>query len=104
MLGEKFDHKPIKKPGLLYLAGMAGPRQSPQLAIRYARFKREGPLMAAVLATGQDYRRTGDAFMMAFGLGLCESFELMDDRLHVGMFVTLREEVGEEVRQRSGAK
>src|SRR4030095_6605727 len=104
VLGKKFDHKPIKKQGLLYLAGVAGPRQSPQLAIRYTRFKREGSLMAAVLAAGQDDRRTGDALMMAFGIGLRERFELVDDCLHVGVFIAFGEEISKEMRQRCRAK
>ena len=104
MLGKKFDHKPIKKPGLLYLAGVAGSRQSFQLAIRYDRLEREGALMAAVFAAGQDDRGAGDALMMAFGIGLCESFELVDDRLHIGVFIAFGEEVRKEMRQRCGAK
>ena len=60
--------------------------------------------MAAILATGQDDRRTGDALVMAFGIGLCKRFELVDDRLHVGVLVAFGEEVGKEVRQRRGAK
>ena len=60
--------------------------------------------MAAVLAAGQDYRRTGDVLMMAFGIGLRERFELVDDRLHVGVFVAFGEEVRKEMRHRCGAK
>jgi hypothetical protein len=32
MLGEEFDHKATEQPGLLNLTGMAGSRQSFQLA------------------------------------------------------------------------
>ena len=39
--------------------------------------------MGAVLAAGQDYSWTGDALMMAFRLGLLESFELVEDRLQI---------------------
>src|SRR4029434_10908720 len=35
VLGKKFDHKPIKKPGLFYLAGVPRSRQCFQLAIWY---------------------------------------------------------------------
>ena len=49
--------------------------------------EREGVLMGAFLAPGQDYRRTGDALMMAVVVGLLERFELVDDRLHVGELV-----------------
>ena len=37
--------------------------------------------------------------MMAFGIGLRECFELVDDRLHVGVFVAFAEKICEEVRQ-----
>ena len=97
VLGEKFDHKAIIQPRLLYLTGVAGSRQNLQLAVGYTSLKREGSLMAAVFAACQDYRRTGDALMMTIGIGLLECFELMDDRLHVGVFVPLGEKVGEEM-------
>jgi len=52
VLGEKLDHKAIKKPGLLYLAGMAGPGKVLNSQFGITRLKREGPLMAAVFAAG----------------------------------------------------
>ena len=70
---------------------MAGSRQRFQLAIGYERLEREGALMAAVLAAGQDDRRTGDPLMMAFGIGLGERFELVDNRLYVGVLVAFGE-------------
>ncbi len=81
MLGEEFDHKTIIKPRLLHLTGVASSRQDLQLAIGYAYLKREGSLMGAVLAPGQDHCWTGDALMMAVRLGFLESFELLEDRL-----------------------
>ena len=66
MLGEKFDHEAIEKPGLLHLAGVAGARQNFQLAIGYARLERECALMAAVLAAGENDRRAGDALVILF--------------------------------------
>ena len=104
MLGKKFDHKAVKKPRLLHLTGMAGSRQNLQLAIRYARLEREGALMGAVLAPGENYRRTGDALMMAVRIGLLESFELVEDRLHIGELVAFGEKVREEMRQRCRTK
>src|SRR5438093_7648023 len=104
VLGKKFDHKTIKKPRLLHLTSMAGSRQNLQLAIRYARLEREGALMGAVLASGQDYSRTGDALMMAVRIGLLESFELVEDRLHIGELVALSEKVRKEIRQRRRTK
>lgn len=104
MFGKKFDHEAIKKPGLLYLAGVAGPRQGPQFAIGFARLERKGVLMGAVLASGQNDRGAGDALMMAVTVGLPESFELVDDRLHIGELVAFGEKVREEMRQRCGAK
>src|SRR5947199_7114260 len=100
----KFDHKAVNKPRLLNLTGMAGSRQNLQLAIRYARLEREGALMGAVLAPGENYRRTGDALMMAVRIGLLESFELVEDRLHIGELVAFGEKVREEMRQRCRTK
>src|SRR5712672_1543420 len=57
VLGEKFDHEAIEKPGLLDLTGVAGAGQSLQLAIGYACLQRESTLMAVVLAAGQNDRR-----------------------------------------------
>ena len=66
VLGEKFDHEAIEQPGLLDLAGVAGSWQNLQLAIGYARHEREGALMAAVLAAGENDRRAGDALVILF--------------------------------------
>lgn len=104
VLGKEFDHEAIEEPGLFYLAGVAGSGQSFQFAIRDERLEREGALMAIVLAAGQDYCRTGDALVMALRIGLRERFELVDDRLHVGVFVALGEKVGEEMCHRCRAK
>ena len=41
---------------------------------------------------------------MALRVGLLHGFELVDDRLRVGELVALGEKVGEEMRQRRGAK
>ena len=81
VLGEEFDHKAIKKPGLLHLTGVAGSRQDLQLAIGYACLKREGALMVAVLAPRQNHSWAGNALVMTVRLGLLESFELVEDRL-----------------------
>src|SRR3989338_1292921 len=97
VLGKKFDHKAIKKPRLLHLTGVAGSRQDLQLAIGYTCLKREGSLMGAVLAPGQDHSWTGDALMMAVLLGFLESFELVQDRLHISEFVAFGEKVREEM-------
>jgi len=104
MFAEKIDHEPIIEPRLLDLTGMAGSGQSFQFAIWYPRFEREGALVAAVLTAGQDDRRAGDALMVAVRIGLCESLELVDDGLHIGVFITFAEKVGEEMRQRRRAK
>ena len=104
MLREKFDHKAIEQPRLLYLASVAGARQCSQLTIGYARLQREGALMAVVFAAGQNDRRTGDTLMMAFRVGRRERFELMDDGLHVCVLIAFNEEVRKEVRQGSRAK
>jgi hypothetical protein len=104
VLGEKFDHEAIEKPGLLDLTGMAGAGQSLQLTIGYACLQRESTLMAVVLAAGQNDRRTGDTLMMAVRIRLRQRFELMDDRFHVGVSVAFAEKVRKEVRQWSGAK
>jgi hypothetical protein len=63
--------------------------------------EREGVLMGAVLAPGQDYRRTGDALMMAVGVGLLERFELVDDRLHVGELVAPARPRLEEIEEKT---
>jgi len=47
VLGEKLDHKAIKKPGLL-ICSMAAPAKSSTRNSVIPRLKREGPLMAAV--------------------------------------------------------
>jgi hypothetical protein len=104
VLGEKFDHEAIEKPGLLDLTGVAGAGQSLQLAIGYACLQRESTLMAVVLAAGQNDRRTGDTLMMAVRIRLRQRFELMDDRFNVGVFVAFGEKVRKEVRQWSGSK
>ena len=104
MLFQKLDHEPIEQPGLLDLARMARAWQSSQLAIGYALLKRERPLMAVVFAAGQNDCRTGDTLMVAFGIGLRQCLELMNDRLHVGVSIALGKEVCKEVRQRRRAK
>lgn len=104
MLFQKLDHEPIKQPGLFDLARMARPWQCSQLAIGYAFLKRERPLVAVVLAAGQNDCRTGDTLMMPFGIGLRQRFELMNDRLHVSVAIALGKEVCKEVRQRCRAK
>lgn len=104
MLRKKFDHKAIEQPGLLYLAGVAGARQCSQLAIGYACLERECALMAVVLATAQNDCRAGDTLVVTVGIRLRECFELVDDRLHVGVLVALGKEVRKEVRQWGGAK
>src|SRR5918994_977266 len=83
---------------------MAGSGQDLQLAIGDTRLEREGPLVAGVLAAGQDYSRTGDALMMAVRLGLLESFELVDDRFQIRKFVAFSEKVRKEMRQRRRPK
>ncbi len=81
VLGEKLDHKAIEKPRLLYLTGVTGSRQDLQFTIGNSLLEREGALMGAVLAPGQDHGRTSDALMMAVRVGLLESPELVKDRL-----------------------
>ncbi len=83
---------------------MAGSRQSLQLAIGDARLKSKRALMGTVLAPGQDDRWTGDALVMAFRVGLLESLELVNDRLHTGEPVAFGEKIREEMRQRRCAK
>ena len=63
-----------------------------------------GRAMGAVLAAGQDCGWTGDALMMAFRLGLLKGFELVEDRLQIGIFVPFGEKVREEMCQRRRAK
>ena len=104
MLGEEFNHKAIEQPGLFDLAGMAGARQRFQLAIRNELLQRERPLVAVVLAAGQNNGRTADGFMMILGIRLREGFELVDDRFYVGVLVAFRKQIRKKVRQRSGAK
>src|SRR5262245_20923590 len=55
--------------------------------------------MRAVLAASQNDRRAGDAWMeiVPFRLGQC--LELIDDRLHVGMLISLGEHIGKEMCQ-----
>src|SRR5262245_9595737 len=83
---------------------MAGSRQRFQFAIGYERLQRKRSLMAVVLAAGQNDRRTADTLMMTFWIGLRERFELVNDRLHVGVLVAFGKKIGEEMSQRSGAK
>src|SRR5919108_2668723 len=60
--------------------------------------------MGAVLTSGQNDCRTGDALMMTLRIGLLESFELVNDRLHIGEFVSFGEKVCEEMCQRRCTK
>src|SRR5919106_3532280 len=83
---------------------MAGAGQNLQLAIGYACLEREGALMGAVLAPGENYRWTGDALMMDVMIGPLESFELMEDGLQIGVLVAFGEKVREEMRQRRRTK
>src|SRR5665213_2470343 len=104
MPGEELDHEAIEQPGLLDLAGMAGARQHLELAAGNERLQREGALMGAVLATGQDHRRTEDAREMAFRLGLLQRLELTEDGVQIGGVVALDEQIREEMRQRRRTK
>jgi hypothetical protein len=60
--------------------------------------------MAVVFAAGQNDRRAGDALVVVFGVGLSQCFELMDDRLDVGVLIAFCEEVRKEMCQWSSAK
>ena len=101
---EKLDHEAIEQPWLFDLAGMAGAREHFQLAVGHAGLEREGARMAAIFSAGENDHRTRDAFVMAFGIGLGQSAELVNDRFRIRMFVALAEHVGEEMRHRCHAK
>lgn len=60
--------------------------------------------MGEVFSSGEDNRRTGDAFMVTRRVRFGESGELADDGVHIGVFIPLPEKVGEEMRRRSCAK
>src|SRR5579864_4454110 len=101
---QEVDHEAIEEPGLLHVAGMAGARQSPELATGDAVLQHEGAGMCPIFAPGQDHRRCGDALEMADGLGLPQRLELPDDGLKVGPAVPLAKKVGEVMRERRCAK
>jgi len=101
VLGEEFDHQAIEQPGLLHLTGMAGAVQYLQLAMGIRALSAKALGWALFLAPGQDRRRTSDALVMAFGLGLLQRLELVEDRRKIGGIVALGEQSRENARAAS---
>src|SRR5690349_22881826 len=101
---QEIDHVAVEQPGLLDLAGVSSPRQHLQFAVLDPLLERKGVLMGVVLAAGQDDRRAGDLRLVVLWVGRRVGLELMDDRVDIAELVALAEHVGEERRERRGAK